>query len=203
MNPAGPGSDRDRHVLAVRNGDCVVVEPLPALGEVTEVQRAAGRDGHGSAAGAVRAAPQRVRERVPVVEVADHRPGTVGAGGRQGEGDADTAIASRLGCLYQLLSPLRRLPSSSKAIIPKSRSRLPDLAQDATRRVARAGTKPTRSSITSRSAGRAGPPTRRRLKACGAAGSSGIVRSCLHDAASGYICSSVGITWRHRVTGGA
>jgi hypothetical protein len=103
-----PGSDRDRGVPAVGCGEGLVVEPSSALGEVAEVQRAADRNRHRSAPGAVRAPPQRVGQRVPVIEVADHRHRAVRLVGRQRERDADGAVPSRPGCLDQLLSPLRR-----------------------------------------------------------------------------------------------
>ena len=102
-----PGSDRDGHVVAVRHRQALVVEPFPAFGEVTEVQRAAGRDRDRGAAGAVRAPPQRVGEGIPVIEVADHRHGAVRLIGGQREGNADGAVLPGPGCLDQLLSPLR------------------------------------------------------------------------------------------------
>src|ERR1700722_14490640 len=103
---ARTGSDRDGHVLAVRRGEGLVVEPSPAFGEVAEMQRAAGRNRHRRAASAVRAPPQRVGEGIPVVEAADHRYCAVRHIGGQREGNADGAVLPRPGCLDQLLSPL-------------------------------------------------------------------------------------------------
>ena len=65
-------SDRDGGVPAVLSGDALVVEPHSSLGEVTEVQRAPRRNRHGRAPGLVRAPPERVGMRVPVVEAAHH-----------------------------------------------------------------------------------------------------------------------------------
>ena len=85
---SGPIASRSFTSTAHR-GAGLVVEPVAALGQVAEAQRAAGgKPGHG-AAGAVRAAAHRVRERVPAVEVPDHRhrPGRLVGG--QHEGDPD------------------------------------------------------------------------------------------------------------------
>src|SRR5215472_12830172 len=106
--PCWRRSDRDGASVAVKRGDGLVVEPHPALGEVAEPQRAASPDGHRGAARAVRAPPQWVGERIPVVEVAHDRHGTTGPVGRQGEGDTYHAITLRLGCLDQNLTPFWR-----------------------------------------------------------------------------------------------
>src|SRR3984893_13751702 len=103
-----PGSDRDGHVVAVRRRQALVVDPFPAFGEVTEVQRAAGRNRYRGAAGAVRAPPQRVGEGIPVIEVADYRHRAVRLIVGQRESNADGAVLPRPGCLDQLLSPVRR-----------------------------------------------------------------------------------------------
>src|SRR5215472_18948685 len=71
----GRKSDRDASVLAIQCRRGFVVEPYPALAEVTEAQRGAGRDGHRCAAGAVRPPPQRMGEGIPVVEITHHRHG--------------------------------------------------------------------------------------------------------------------------------
>src|SRR5262249_10027812 len=70
-----------------------------ALGQVAEAQRAAGGHRHRGASGPVRAAPKRVGERIPVVEVADHRDGSAGVTPGKREGDADHAVAPELRCL--------------------------------------------------------------------------------------------------------
>src|SRR5271165_4197271 len=95
----GPGSDRDAGVLAVPCRGGFVVEPYPALGEVAEAQRGAGRDGHRGAAGAVRPPPQWMGEGIPVVEITHHRHSPAGLIGGQGEGDADGAVTPGLGRL--------------------------------------------------------------------------------------------------------
>ena len=103
----GPESDRDAGAVAVPDGGCFVVEPYPALGEVAEVQHAAGLHGHRGAAGAVGPPPQRMGEGIPVVEVTHHGHGPARLVNGQGEGDADSAVRSGLGRLDQLFSPLR------------------------------------------------------------------------------------------------
>jgi len=91
--------------------------PYPALGEVTEVQHAARLDGHRGAVGAVRPPPQWMDERIPVVKITHHGHGPAGLIGGQGEGDAHSAVTSRLGLLDQLLSPLRRSTTLTRPII--------------------------------------------------------------------------------------
>ena len=80
----------------------VVVEPVAACGQVAEAQRASGRGADHGAPATVRALPQRVREGVPVVEVADYGYGPGGLVGRQGEGDADGTVADWLRYLDHL-----------------------------------------------------------------------------------------------------
>src|SRR3984957_1057406 len=92
------------------------------------MQCGAGLDGHRSAAGAVRAPPQRVGEGVPLVEVAHHGHGRGRLIGGQREGDADLAVTPRLGCLDQLLSPLRSSNDLIDPIIANPRGRCADIA---------------------------------------------------------------------------
>src|SRR3984893_7303710 len=129
-----PGSDRDGHVVAVRRRQALVVDPFPAFGEVTEVQRAAGRNRYRGAAGAVRAPPQRVGEGIPVIEVADYRHRAVRLIVGQCEGNADGAVLPRPGCLDQLLSPVSALSlgdqlRNARSIIAEPRAWLRDLMQ--------------------------------------------------------------------------
>jgi hypothetical protein len=102
------GLDRDVCALAVRCLGGFVVEPYPALGEVTEVQCAASFDSHRGALNAVCPLLQWMGEGIPVVEITHHRYGPAGLIDWQCEGDANIALTPRLGCLDQLLSPLRR-----------------------------------------------------------------------------------------------
>ena len=89
-------SDREDRVAAAHGRDRLVVEPHPALGQVAEPQRAARRHRHRGAAGLVGAHPQRVRGRIPVVEVADHGNRARRLIRRQRKGDLDHASAARL-----------------------------------------------------------------------------------------------------------
>src|SRR5581483_463971 len=95
------GSDRDDGVPA-RQVDGLVVEPHPALGQVTELQGAPGLHRHRRAPGLVRALAQRVGVRVPVVEVPHHGDRPAGLVHGQGERDADAAVTAGLSRLDHL-----------------------------------------------------------------------------------------------------
>src|SRR5215831_2000807 len=119
MRPlARPGSDGEAGVPAVPGGSGFVVEPYSALGEVTETQHAADRDGHSGAAGAVRPPLERMGEGVPVVEITHHRHSSGRLIGRQCKGDADGAATPGLACLDQLLSPLWRAATQIGSAVP-------------------------------------------------------------------------------------
>src|SRR5712691_2542726 len=100
-------SEREEGPEGVMSFRGFVVEPYAALREVTEAERAAGRDAHHAAAGAVPAPAQRMGERIPVVEVADDRHRTRRLVGGQYEGNANDVVAARPGRFDQLISPLR------------------------------------------------------------------------------------------------
>src|SRR6516162_757553 len=111
--PAGYGRlatgwrlDREVSAVGVFMRDGFVVEPDSAFGQVAEVQRTAGWDGHRGAAGTVRPAAQWMGERIPAVEVTyhGHGPGRGFAGQR--EGDPHGAVTPWLRSLDQLSSPL-------------------------------------------------------------------------------------------------
>jgi hypothetical protein len=106
--PTTRGLDRDACAQAVRCVGGFVVEPYPALGEVTEVQCAASLDSHRRATNAVCSLLQWMGEGVPVIEITHHGYGPAGLVDWQCEGDANIALTPGLGCLDQLLSPLRR-----------------------------------------------------------------------------------------------
>jgi len=101
----------------VRDG--LVVEPDSAFGQVAEVQRAAGWDGHRGAAGAVRPAAQWMRERIPAVEVTYHGYGPSRGFAGQREGDPHGAVAPWLRSLDQLSSPLLLRVMPAETIYPE------------------------------------------------------------------------------------
>src|SRR5215472_8986190 len=110
-------SDRDHGVPAGLNDDGLVVEPDAALAEVPEVQRASGPDRHGRAPGLVRAPPERVTVRVPVVEVPHHGDGSARVVDRQCERDTNATVTAGLGCLDHLNAPLLRSANLIESII--------------------------------------------------------------------------------------
>ena len=71
----------------------------PTLAEVPEMQRASGPDRHGRAPGLVRALPQRMGVRIPVVEIPYHGDGSARLVDRQCERDTDGTVTAGPGCL--------------------------------------------------------------------------------------------------------